>query len=184
MNNRVMFYKIERKMFFKYQGINYRANPINISKLKEKIFLPFCIDFIDCSNEDIKKIVSNFCDIGIEVKIEKVKDVFYHGKHFIASFYEKKNYIDAYKIPNMIYYAKSKHIRPYILIELNGKRILMEVTKDYAKKNEGVYYFLAKDLTDEEKLLFNKYDVYLEYDLLYKIDEEEQHKYKQHVLKK
>ena len=41
-------------------------------------------------------------------------------------------------------------------IELNGKRILMEVTKDYAKKNEGVYYYLANDLTDEEKLLFKE----------------------------
>ena len=68
-----------------------------------------------------------------------------------------------------------------MLTKINQKNILMEVTKDYFKKNKGEYYFLAKDLTEKEKIAFDNYNRKIECDYIYNLSnysEENNHKTK------
>ena len=123
--------------------------------MKESLTLPYKIEFVGCSRAAIGKIISDLYDTGVEVKGEIGVTSPNHALHYIVTFSEKKNIIAAIRIPytgNI--YGRANNINLYTIIELNDKKILLEVTKDYAKQNGETYYFLADDLTEQERTFF------------------------------
>lgn len=168
--DRVIFYRKGSNYFYKYKEDILPVNLMVIDLLREKLSLPYQIDFYGCSMTIIGKIIGDFYDKGVEVKLEKVGIRPNHSLHYKATFTERKNVIDVIKIPYISdIYGRKNDPNPYKIIDNNGKKILLEVTKDYAKKNEGDYYLLWNDLTKGEKEAFSIFHKSLEYDLMYNI---------------
>jgi len=168
--NQVLFFRKGKSHYYKYKENISEVDSWTINLLKNDLILPYKVEFVGYSQAEIGKVISDLYDMGVDIKGEKVDDRQRHALHFIVTFSEKKNIIDAFKIPYISnFYGRTNNINPYTIVDLNGKRVLLEVTKDYAKKNEGNYYFLADDLTDQERTFFDNCYIKLEYDLLYKL---------------
>ena len=169
----VVFFRKGKSHYYKYDERVSEVNAWTINLLKESLTLPYKIEFVGCSRAEIGKIISDLYDIGVEVKVEIGDITPNHALHYIVTFSEKKNTIVAIRIPYISnFYGRTNNINPYTIIELNGKKVLLEVTKDYAKQNEGTYYFLADDLTEQERTFFDAFYTKLEYDYLYKLHDE------------
>ena len=169
----VVFFRKGKSHYYKYDERVSEVNAWTINLLKESLTLPYKIEFVGCSRAEIGRIVSELYDIGVEVKGEIGDITPNHALHYIVTFSEKKNTIVAIRIPYISnFYGRTNNISPYTIIELNGKKVLLEVTKDYAKQNEGTYYFLADDLTEQERTSFDAFYIKLEYDYLYKLHDE------------
>jgi len=167
---KVLFFRKGKSHYYKYKENISEVDSWTINLLKNDLILPYKVEFVGYSQAEIGKVISDLYDMGVDIKGEKVDDRQRHALHFIVTFSEKKNIIDAFKIPYISnFYGRTNNINPYTIVDLNGKRVLLEVTKDYAKKNEGNYYFLADDLTDQERTFFDNCYIKLEYDLLYKL---------------
>lgn len=169
----VVFFRKGISRYYKYDERVSEVNAWTINLLKESLTLPYKIEFVGYSRAEIGKIISDLYDIGVEVKVEKGDITPNHALHYIVTFSEKKNTIVAIRIPYISnFYGRTNNINPYTIIELNDKKVLLEVTKDYAKQNEGTYYFLADDLTEQERISFDAFYTKLEYDYLYKLHDE------------
>ncbi len=165
----VVFFKRGKRNYFKYRGKISEIRPWTINHLKESLCLPYTVEFIGYSPLSLNSIISYLYDKGIDIK----ESNYNNDQHYIYNFLEKKNTVDAIRIPYIgNIYERKNNISPYTIIELNDKKLLIEVTKDYAKLHDGVYYFLLSDLTEQEKIFWDEYYIKLEYDYLYKIDEE------------
>ena len=178
----VIFYRKGKKYFFKYEGNEYKANNININNLNLVLKLPYIIKFYGLSRAQIGRILTSILDENMNFKLYKIKKEGSGVLEYVMHLYEKKNIIDAYMVPtNNAIYGRTNKINPYMLTKINQKNILMEVTKDYFKKNKGEYYFLAKDLTEKEKIAFDNYNRKIECDYIYNLSnysEENNHKTK------
>jgi len=162
----VLFFRKGKSYYYKYEGNVTEVDAWTINLLKESLTLPYKVEFVACSRAEIDRIVSDLYDAGVEVSDTTPN----HALNYIVTFSEKKNTIIAIRIPYISnFYGRTNNINPYTIIELNGKRFLLEVTKDYAKQNEGTYYFLADDLTEQERTFFDAFYTKLEYDYLYKM---------------
>jgi len=151
----VIFFRKGKSHYYKYDEKVSEVNAWTINLLKESLTLPYKIEFVGCSRAAIGKIISDLYDTGVEVKGEIGVTSPNHALHYIVTFSEKKNIIAAIRIPytgNI--YGRANNINLYTIIELNDKKILLEVTKDYAKQNGETYYFLADDLTEQERTFF------------------------------
>lgn len=170
----VLFFRRGKSHYYKHKENISELNAMTINLLKESLTLPYKVEFIGLSRAEVGRIISDLYDTGVEVKGNKIDDGPNHALHFIITFSEKKNTMDAIKIPYISnFYGRTNNINPYTIVNLNGKIILLEVTKDYAKQNEGDYYFLADELTDQEKNFFDSCYTKLEYDYLYKMQNEQ-----------
>ena len=90
---------------------------------------------------------------------------------FEAIFSEKKRVIEVYKMSNSsCLYGRSKNCNPYILTSISNKVILLEVPKDYIKTNKVEYYFLASDLTENEKDAFDSCYTQINCDFVYNLN--------------
>ena len=171
----VIFFRKGKSHYYKYDEKVSEVNAWTINLLKESLTLPYKVEFVECSRAEIGKIVSDLYDTGVEVKGEIGDITPNHALHYIITFSEKTNTIEAIRIPYISnFYGRTNNINPYTIIELNGKKVLLEVTKDYAKQNEGTYYFLVDDLTEQERTFFDAFYTKLEYDYLYKLHDETQ----------
>ena len=173
----ILFYKNAKRWYFKYKGNRIEVDDWTINHLKLELTLPYKIRFVGYTKNEICKIVSDLCEPGVDINASRIKNKKYNrALDYMITFSRKKNVVKAIKIPySCNLYGRSNDINPYTVVDLNGQKALMEVTKDYAKENNGFYYFLASDLTDEEIKFFSDCFVDLEYDYLYKIAKEEKH---------
>lgn len=166
----VIFYRKGKKYFFKYEGLEYEVNNINMNSLNLVLKLPYIIKFYGLSRAQIGRTLSNILDESMDFKLYKIKKEGSRVLEYVVQLFEKKNIIDTYMIPtNNAIYGRTNKINPYMLTKIDKKNILIEVTKDYFKKNKGEYYFLAKDLTKEEKEQFRNYFTKIECDYIYNL---------------
>lgn len=169
--NSVLFFRSGKKYYYNYQGDEREVNAITFNKLKEKLILPYKVDFIGFSRAQVGRVVSSLYEKNMNINIKKINDRTNHATHFIVTFYERKNVVEAFKIPYINnLYGRVNDINPYTIIDLNRKKILLEVTKDFVKNNDGDYYFLASDLTIDEQTFFDNCYTEIEYDFLYNIN--------------
>ena len=98
-----------------------------------------------------------------------------------------RNKIEIFKIPHIRNFeGRVNDINPYAIVNLYNMVVLLEVPKEYAIANFNTqnYYFLASDLSDNEKHFFCDFYSVLEYDCLYRIDYNYQQKQTHKILKK
>ncbi len=125
---------------------------------------------MDCLELKLKKIFCCLLDDTTSYSIYKVSN-WGDGilKHSVT-FFQSKKVVNTYKVPNIsTLYGRSYNCNPYLLTNINSNIVLMEVTKDYVKNNDGDYYFLAKDLNLQEADFFDGCYVKLECDYVYSL---------------
>ena len=170
---RVLFFNYSNKYYCKHDDITSKVDDLTFDILKRNLILPYEVEFVGYSKFEVSRVILDLYEKELEVQVKERNIGYKDDYHLIVTFKEKKNIIDAYKIPNInSFYGRTNNINPYTITNLNSKKILLEVTKDYAKQNEDDYYFLADELTEEERVIFDDFYTELEYDYLYKLQDE------------
>ena len=186
----VIFYRKGKSYYFIYNNNEFEVNGIHMNNLRLLLKLPFIVKFCGLSKAQIERTITNLIDDGTDFKLYKIKKENSKVLEYAASFYEKKNIVEVYRIPNeRVLYGRTYKSNPYMLTKFNNKNVLMEVTKDYFKKNSGDYYFLAEDLADAEKLAFDSYYTKIECEYVYnfsdyKCENKNKNKNKQKIKKR
>lgn len=171
-NETVLFYRQGKKYYYKYHGQTSELNSITINKLKEKLPLPFKVKFYGLSRAQTGKIVGDLLQSMMHVELKKVSTSNSQALQYEATFTKKEQLVSVYKVPNIsALYTRSNNCNPFIYTEVNGQKVLMEVTKDYAKNNPNDYYFLGSELTNEECTFFEILEQDLVCDYIYKLSE-------------
>ena len=163
-NNSIILYERKNNYYAEIDGITHSLNANSLKEIKKLMTLPFKIEFISMNLEEVRRVILNIYQMGMEVTISEVTSYVYE-----VEFKERKNIIGAYRIIDVeSLYNTDKNADPYTLAFLGGgKTALLGVTKDYAKQNEGNYYFLDRDLSTEDKKRLQSFYTEVEYDYLY-----------------
>lgn len=173
MNLSVVFFRSGKSYYYKFNGETYEVNAITINKLKEKLSVPFKVQFSGLSRAQIGRVIGDLLDSTIDVKIKMINDKTNNMLKFEALFIRQKKYIGTYKVPNVSsLYSRTTNCNPYLYTDMNSKKVLIEVPKDYVKDNKGDYYFLSCDLDIAEREFFDSQYAKLEYDYIYKIEKD------------
>lgn len=182
---RIIFYKEDKTIYLKYNNSIEKVDSNVIYSLRERLLLPYRLEFIGLSRSQVSHIISDFYDYGVSISGEKIDDQQNNGLHYVISFSEQRHVIRAIPVSNQFCskYGQSHNVNPYIVIDLNGKRLLLEVPREYVKQNEGNYYYLAEDISENEIALHNGY-VKIEYDYLYRIQDRTRHLNTSDILKR
>lgn len=170
VSSKLLFYRSGKSYYFRFDSRTYEVNLISINKLKEQLTLPYKVDFSGLSRVQVQKIVGILLDGNISYGINKI-DTWANILRYEAIFYQSKRVVDAYKIPNISsLYGRSCNCNPYLLNNIGSSIVLMEVTKDYPKNNDGEYYFLGAELSHQEREFFDECYVKLECDYVYNLN--------------
>lgn len=173
MNLSVLFFRSGKSYYYKFNGKTYEVNAITINKLKEKLSIPFKVQFSGLSRAQIGRVIGDLLDSTIDVKIKKINAKTNNLLKFEALFIRQKKYIETYKVSNISsLYSRKTNCNPYLYTDINSKKVLIEVPKDYAKDNVGDYYFLSCDLDIAEREFFDSQYAKLEYDYIYKLEKD------------
>ena len=168
---KLVFFRSGKSYYFKLNNKTFPVNNITIDSLKANVLLPYSVNFYGCSKAVMERILTDLKDKNIDIDVYKVHNDKNNVLKFKAYLYEKKNTIDAYKIPYVnCLYGRVYEVNPYILKIIDGKRILVEVTKDYIKRNNIEYYLLSNQLSNKEKAFFEDCYTKLEYDAMYNLN--------------
>lgn len=172
-NDSVLFYRYGKEYYFKYNGNVFSVSRVTIDKLKQKLSLPFKVTFSGLSRSQIGRIIKDLLQESMNVELIKImkpeSNILLHE----ARFMKKKQIVPVFKVPNeRALYTRVNNNNPYVYTEINGKKILMEISKDDAKKNFSDCYFLAKDLTTSEKTFFDVLQSEIECDYVYSLNNE------------
>lgn len=171
LETKVLFYREGKNYYFKFNNKKHECNSMTINKLKEQLLLPYKISFYGMSRAQLGRVLSNLLDNNAAVKFQREKNEKDNILRFEAIFFEKKRVIEVYKLSNSSYlYGKSKNCNPYILTSISNKIILLEVPEDYIKTNKVEYYFLASDLTENEKETFDSCYTQINCDFVYNLN--------------
>lgn len=169
----VLFFRSGKSYYYTFNGKTYEVNAITVNKLKEILSVPFKVQFSGLSRSQIGKVIGDLLDSTIDVKIKKINDETNNILKFEALFIRQKKYIETYKVPNVSsLYSRTINCNPYLYTDMNSKKVLIEVPKDYVKDNKGDYYFLSCDLDIAEREFFDSQYAKLEYDYIYKIEKD------------
>lgn len=167
----VLFFRSGKSYHYNFNGKTYEVNAITINKLKEKLSIPFKVQFSGLSRAQIGRVIGDLLDDTIDVKIKKISSETNNLLKYEALFIRQKKYIETYKVPNVSsLYSRKTNCNPFLYADINSKRVLIEVPKDYAKDNAGDYYFLSCDLDISEREFFDSQYAKLEYDYIYKLE--------------
>ena len=170
--NIVTFYPYGEYYYYSYKGRSEEVQSFTLDKLKEELVLPYQVVFHRCPSTVIRQIIKKLYEKDVHVEGKMIENE-YGIPNYLFTFSINRKSIDAIKVPNKkVLYGRENYINPYTIMTLDGKILLLEVTKDYAKQNEGEYYFLCSDLSKEERKAFSPCHVNLEYDFLVKMQEE------------
>ena len=177
----VVFHKYLGKLYYYYDGEEYDGTEHELGKnlsrainiLKLNLSLPYKITFRNCSKSEISKILTMLYEKNVKITgIESKTAIDSGDRNYI--FTEKSAKVHVVKIPYLQnLYGRLDDCNPYKYIIIDNKKILLEVTKDYVKQNEGTYYFLAEDLTEDEVRFFDSYNTELDVDYIYKLHDNE-----------
>lgn len=169
----VLFLRSGKSYYYTFNGKTYEVNAITVNKLKEVLSVPFKVQFSGLSRAQIGRVIGDLLDSTIDVKIKMINDKTNNMLKFEALFIRQKKYIDTYKVPNVSsLYSRTTNCNPYLYTDMNSKKVLIEVPKDYVKDNAGDYYFLSCDLDIAEREFFDSQYAKLEYDYIYKIEKD------------
>ncbi len=168
----ILLYKYNGMDFCRYRGIDYSLN--DIDKIRECIKLPIEIYFSGYSKSFVCNFLSEFVETTTDISLMLTSK---EKKTYIANLKEKKNTIGVISIPYKCnLYGRVNNNNPYKYTQIDGKNILLEVTKDYAKSNDGDYYFIANELSSYEQRFFSDFYKELKVDYLYKLNDYENKK--------
>lgn len=162
-------------LFYKLEGEKeiHEVTTIALNKLREMLNVPFKVQFYGMSKANVAFVLARLKDDTMNVEIISLVNKKNNLKRFEATFTRIKKFVEAYKVPNVsLLYSRSTNCNPYLYTEINSHKILIEVSKDYAKNNEGDYYFLSSDLSECEQEFFDILYTELEYDNIYKLEKE------------
>lgn len=169
----VLFFRSGKSYYYNFNGKTYEVNAITINKLKGNLSIPFKVQFSGLSRAQIGRVIGDLLDDTIDVKIKKINAETNNLLKFEALFIRQKKYIDTYKVPNVSsLYSRTKNCNPYLYTNINSKKVLIEVPKDYVKDNDGDYYFLSCDLDMAEREFFDSLYAKLECDYIYKLEKD------------
>lgn len=167
----VLFYRSGKSYYYNFNGKTYEVNAITINKLKEKLSVPFKVQFSGLSRAQIGRVIGDLLDSTIDVKIKKINAETNNLLKYEAIFIRQKKYVEVYKVPNVSsLYSRSTNCNPFLYTSIKSKKVLIEVTKEHAKDNKGDYYFLSCDLDLSEKEFFCSLYDKLECDYVYKLE--------------
>jgi len=167
--NLLVFYKYNGKDYYRCNGEEGIFNNHCIDDFKEKLLLPIEIYFVGYSKNYVFNFLSKFVDNTTDISLLLTSK---ERKTYIANLKEKEKTIGVISIPykcNM--YGRVNNNNPYKYTQIDGKNILLEVTKDYAKSNDGNYYFIANELSSYEQKFFSDCYQELKVDYLYKLND-------------
>ena len=154
----VIFYRKGKSYYFIYKNNEFEVNSENMEKLSSLLKSPYIIKFYGLSKAQIGRTIRSLLKDQDDFKLYRVKKENSRVKEYAASFYENKNtLVEVYKVPNkQVLVSRASKTNPYMLTKFNNENVLMEVPKDYIKRNSGDFYFLPEDLTDCEKIAFKE----------------------------
>lgn len=169
----VLFYRSGKSYYYNFNGKTCEVNAITINKLKESLNIPFRVQFSGLSRAQIGRVIGDLLDSTIDVKLKKINFETKSLLKFEALFIRQKKYVEVYKVPNISYlYSRATNCNPFLYTNINSKKVLIEVPKDYVKDNAGDYYFLSCDLDISEREFFDSLYAKLEYDYIYKLEKD------------
>lgn len=181
----VSFFRKGKSYYYELNEEIYEINNITINKLKEKLNVPFKVKFYTMSRAQIEKIIAYLLDSTMDVLIKQIAKEKDDMLIIEATFVEKKRYIETYKVPNISsLYSRTTSCNPFLYINKNSKKILIEVSKNFAKNNPGDYYFLYYDLDRSERDFFDSQYTKLECDYVYRMEKDLSHKKTKQKIKK
>lgn len=163
----IRFFRAGKSYYYILNGHEYEVDDISLNKLMEELKLPFSAMFNGMSIAQIQKICGRLRYNDVECILNN------KGSQIIANFYEKVHTLDVYCVPyKACLYGRNPACKPYILTYLGDKKILIEVTFDYATNCADNIYFLHNELTKSEQLFFSSVHTKLEVDRIYNIKQE------------
>ena len=169
----ISFFRRGKSYYYNFNGEMYEINAITINKLKEKLNEPFKVQFYAMSRAQIEKVVADLLDNTMDVTIKKINSEKDNILRFEATFTQQKRYVEVYKVPNVSsLYSRTTNCNPFLYTDINSKKVLIEVSKEYAKNNADDYYFLFCDLDMAEREFFDSQYAILECDYVYKLEKD------------
>lgn len=182
--NKVDSNKKQYKVFFYRQGKSYyfydskkeetfEVSAVTITRLKERLTLPFDVEFSGLSRAQMGRIVNDLLQDTMDVEIIKVVSPKINKLKFKIKFTKKEHKLSVYEVSGKsVLYSRSNNNNPFKYVEINGKKVLMEVAKDDILDNSEKYYFLEEDLTMEERTFFDIAQKEVVCDYVYRLDNE------------
>lgn len=164
----IHFFRRGKSYYFNFNGNEYEVDDISLNKLMEQLKLPFSATFDCMSIAQIQKICGRLRYNDVECVLNNKES------QICANFYERVHVLDVYCVPyKACLYGRNPMCKPYILTYMGDKKILMEVTFDYATNSGENIYFLHNELTESEQSFFSSLHAKLEVSCIYNIKCEE-----------
>lgn len=172
---KVSFYR-QGKSYYFYDCKKEESSPVSaitMGRLKERLTLPFDVEFLGLSRAQMGKIVANLLQDTMDVEIIKVMSSKSNKLKFEAKFTKKEHKVSVYEVSGKsVLYSRSNNNNPFKYTEINGKKVLIEVAKEDILEETEKYYFLAEDLTPEERTFFDITEKDIICDYIYRLDNE------------
>ena len=172
---KVLFYR-DGKSYYFYdcnKEESSQVSAITMNRLKERLTLPFDVEFSGLSRAQMGRIVNSLLQDMMNVEIIKIISPKSNVLKFEAKFTKKEFKVSVFEVSGTsLLYSRSNNNNPFKYIEINGKKVLMEVAKDDILDDLEKYYFLAEDLTSEERTFFDIVQKDIVCDYIYRLDNE------------
>ena len=178
--NEITFFKKMGNYYYYINDTSYELSKLYL--LEDKVTLPTKLIFNNISLRMIKEIIKklNITNI-VKASIEQIGSRDYI---VILSKKEKKEKVYTYKVySNQQLYGR--RCNPYILTNINNKKVLLEIDLELAKEQEGDYYFLWNDLSEQEKKMYGYEMNLIDVDYVYSYNKDIMNKiYEKNTMKK
>lgn len=167
----IRFYKGKEGPYYtidnNIQPVNGLTIPlIGVRILRSNVKLPYKISFTGYSKREIKTILAILYGVNMQICKTEIDN-----EYIIV---QKKYRVGVYELPNKgTAYGRKYNRNPYELTEINGRRVLLEVMKEYVQENDGKFYFLEDELEEIDRKSFSEYYKELEVDYIYKMQDNE-----------
>lgn len=171
-NISVVFFRHGKSYYFKYNDEACEEIKLyTLNKLREHLNIPFKVKFIGMSKAQVGRVIGTLLDNTMDVSIKKINSEKDNLLLYEASFFHLKKTIDVYKVLNeSCLYGRISDCNPFLYIEMDDKKVLIEITKTYAKNNIENCYFIAEDLSKLEQTFFDSCYTKLECDYIYRME--------------
>lgn len=171
-NISVVFFRQGKSYYFKYNDeACEEIKSYTLNKLREHLNIPFKVKFIGMSKAQVGRVIRTLLDNTTDVSIKKINSEKDNLLRYEANFFHSKKTIGVYKVPNeSCLYGKTFNCNPFLYIETDDKKVLIEVSKTYAKNNIESCYFMVEDLSKLEQTFFDSCYTELECDYVYRIE--------------
>ena len=173
--NKVVFFRRRRNIFYRYEGKIYLYREGTMTHLKDSLSLPFTIEFYGITyNGWGWSILKELCDKCVDIECHCVSSMKFPFFHLVAECREKKYKVGVYQVSlTMNMYNSMRNHTPYVLVDMQGKKALLETTMNHVKNTGSEFYFLADDLDVDERTFFEDCYKTLDCDYVYELSDAE-----------